>query len=151
MKIYFDYDRNAVEYSIKIFEYINNTYKENIIVNFNSGSKYPYPIIAEKMAKMILKDAGSLGILICGTGIGMSIVSNKVPGIYANACRTVAECSYFMEKDKGNLLCIGSNLTSTIEAMRIIDTFLTTKFDTSNQPRIDLINSIFQWESPNEI
>ena len=143
MKIYFDYDRNAVEYSIKIFEYIDNTYKGNMIVNFRSGSKYPYPIIAEQMARTILKDVNALGILICGTGIGMAIVSNKLPGIYANACRTVEECAYFRKKNKGNLLCIGANLTAISDAKKIIDTFLTTEFDASNQPRINLINSIF--------
>lgn len=143
MKIYFDYDRNAVEYSTKVFEYIDNTYKGNTIVNFKSGARYPYPIIAEQMARTILKDVDSLGILICGTGIGMAIVSNKLPGIYANTCRTVEECTYFREKNKGNVLCIGANLTAIKDSMKIIDTFLTTKFDETNQARINLIDSIF--------
>lgn len=88
-----------------------------------------YPNIAVRMAKTIQENPYSKGILICKTGIGMQIVSNKYKGVYANNCRDINECYYFRKCNNGNLLCLGTDFLTIQEAIDICCMFLKTEFD----------------------
>jgi len=93
----------------------------------DSDEKCDYPDYAYKVAKEVAKGK-SLGILICGTGIGMSIAANKVKGIRAALC-----CNEFMAKsarehNDANILCLGARVLEEKEALKIVDAFLGSDF-----------------------
>lgn len=139
--VFLDRDHNAIEFAESLYENLSKQYEISFL---RSSPDTPYPLVAQNMAGLILANPGSLGILICKTGIGMSIVSNKYKGIFANNCKSEEECFYFKSKNNGNVLCLGSKMISVTEAIKICKTFLSTEFDTQNQNRIDLIMQLFE-------
>jgi ribose 5-phosphate isomerase B len=84
-----------------------------------------YPDIALAVAKAAAKSK-SIGILICGTGIGMSIAANKVKGIRAAVCFDEYTAKMAREHNDANILCIGGRTTLVENAKKIVDTFLKT-------------------------
>ena len=71
---------------------------------------------------------GKKGILVCGSGFGMSISANRHKGIHAVVCRNTKDTEAARQHGDVNVLCIGSDFTSDVETIRIIDVFLNTKF-----------------------
>jgi len=140
MKVFLDYDHNATMLAEQLIPLL----MQNVnIICLDGRGMTPYPLIAKKMAETIIRYPESQGILICGTGIGMSIVANRVPGIYANCCRTINECSIFRRDNKGNILCLGAQFTSLYEAKKLVDVFLATKFCEEKKNRIEMIEELF--------
>lgn len=102
-----------------------------------------YPPIAAKAAKAVADDSADMGILICSTGIGISICANKVKGIRAALC-TDAHCAEMTRRhNNANILCLGGHVVTPEAAKRIVDTFLTTGFEGGrHQRRVDMITDI---------
>ena len=134
--IFLDRDHNAIEFAESLYANLSRKYEISFL---RSSPDLSYPLIAKKMADLILANPGSLGILICQTGIGMSIVSNKYKGVFANNCKSEEECFCFKSKNHGNVLCLGAKIISVAEAIKICNVFLSTEFDVRTQNRIDLI------------
>lgn len=102
-----------------------------------------YPEIALKVAKSITAGENELGILVCGTGIGMSIAANKVKGIRAAACSDHFSAKYTRLHNNANVLCLGGRVIGTGTAVELADTFVSTKFEGGrHQKRIDMITEI---------
>lgn len=142
MKIFLDYDHNA----ILLAEQLISLLSQNVHITCLDGRGLkPYPLIAKNMAETVIRFPGSKGILICGTGIGMSIVANKIPGIYAHCCRTVNECAVFCRYNKGNILCLGEQFTPVNVAKDLVDVFLSTKFCKEKESRIEMIERLFDY------
>ena len=95
-------------------------------VGTHNDESCDYPNIAQSLCKELLD--GRKGILICGSGFGMSISANRKVGVHAVTCRTVDEVEAARQHGDVNVLCIGSDFTSDVETIRIIDVFLNTKF-----------------------
>lgn len=142
MQIFLDYDRNATMLAVQLIPLLSQNV--NIICLDGRGLK-PYPLIAKNMAETVIRFPEARGILICGTGIGMSIVANKVPGIYAHCCRTANECAVFRRNNNGNILCLGEQFTSLKEAKELVDVFLSTKFCKEKENRIEMIEELFSY------
>ncbi|MDD5939604.1 MAG: ribose 5-phosphate isomerase B [Lachnospiraceae bacterium] len=87
-----------------------------------------YPDFAEEAAKAVAAGTCDRGIVICTTGIGVSIVANKVKGIRCGLCTGVTQARLTREHNDANMLAIGAGITGTNAAMDIVDTFLNTKF-----------------------
>lgn len=87
-----------------------------------------YPVYAKKVAQSIIDGESELGILICGTGIGMSMAANKVSGIRAAVCSDCFSAEKTREHNNANILCMGARVLGNELAFRIADTFLETKF-----------------------
>lgn len=136
MTIYLDRDHNAIEFTEEIYSKLSEIYNIDFI---RTDETVPYPVIAKSMAERVVRNSQSLGILVCKTGIGMSIVSNKVKGAYANNCKTVEECKNFKRCNMGNILCLGATSVTVEEAVNICKAFIDTDFNLVNLPRIDLI------------
>ncbi|MBS7006888.1 ribose 5-phosphate isomerase B [Anaerostipes sp.] len=92
-----------------------------------------YPVYAKAVAEGILKDEVKQGILICGTGIGISITANKIKGIRAALCGDTFSARATREHNNANILALGARVTGEGLALDIVDTFLETKF--SNDER----------------
>jgi ribose 5-phosphate isomerase B len=101
-----------------------------------------YPDIAKEVAKRVLSTK-SRGILVCGTGIGMSITANRFNGIRASHCTDTFTARMTRAHNDSNILCIGERVTGLGLALDIVDIWLETAFDGGrHQKRIDMIDKV---------
>ncbi len=100
-----------------------------------------YPVYARAVAQAVASGECERGILICGTGIGVSITANKVPGIRAALCGDCFSAEATRQHNDANILCMGARVTGEGLALKITDTFLDTPFsgDERHIRRISLI------------
>jgi len=96
--------------------------------NYREESTDDYPDFAVKVAEAVKDNKCEKGILICGTGIGMSIASNKVPRIRAALCCNTEMAKLSREHNDANILALGGRMTGEEEAKKIVDVWLKTKF-----------------------
>jgi len=94
-----------------------------------SEASCDYPDFAEIVAKEVASKNYDLGILICGTGIGISIAANKVPGIRAALCSDTFSAHACREHNNANILAMGARVVGTGIALDIVDTFLNAEFE----------------------
>jgi ribose 5-phosphate isomerase B len=83
-----------------------------------------YPLFGRKVAQVILENKHHVGVLICGTGIGMSISANRLPGIQAALCHTEYEARVAREHNHANILCLGARVVGEQVALSILQAFL---------------------------
>ncbi len=88
-----------------------------------------YPVYAKKVATLVAKDKASKGILVCGSGIGMSMAANKVKGIRAAVCESLYTAEMSRMHNDSNVLCLGARILSKKKALAIVDKWLHTKFE----------------------
>ncbi|MBZ4663928.1 MAG: ribose 5-phosphate isomerase [Caloramator sp.] len=102
-----------------------------------------YPDFAEKVAESIVKGEYDCGILVCGTGIGISIAANKVPGIRAAHCTDTFSAKAARQHNNANILALGERITGIGLALDIVDAYLEAEFEGGrHQRRIDKIAEI---------
>jgi len=102
-----------------------------------------YPEFAYKVGNAILKEEADMGILICGTGIGMSISANKIKGIRAALVHSKATAELSRLHNNANVLCLGSRVTKVDDALDLVETWLNTSFEGGrHEKRLDLINKL---------
>ncbi len=92
-----------------------------------------YPVFAKAAAEAVLDGSCDRGILICSTGIGISITANRYPGIRCALCHNVMTAELTRLHNNSNMLAMGAKVVSEEEAIKITDTFLDTEF--SNEER----------------
>ena len=102
-----------------------------------------YPVYAEAVCKTVTAGEADFGILICGTGIGMSMCANKVKGIRAAAVSDCFTAEATRRHNNANVLCLGERTVGPGLSLRIIDTFLSAPFDGGrHQTRIDMMMAL---------
>jgi ribose 5-phosphate isomerase B len=107
----------------------------------NSTDSVDYPIFAHEVAKNVLLNTGSIGVLICATGIGMSIAANRHRGIRAALCRGVKDVKLARHHNNANVLVIGATYSHPDEAVEMVKAFLATSFDGGrHEKRINLLD-----------
>jgi ribose 5-phosphate isomerase B len=94
-----------------------------------------YPPIAAAAAREVVEQKHEVGILICGTGIGMSIASSKVPGAIVGLCTNEYMAKMARAHNNANILCIGSRVIGVNLAYEIADAFLATPFEGGRHER----------------
>lgn len=110
---------------------------------FSAVNKVDYPDIAKELAEKVRDNAGSRGVLICGTGIGISIAANKVKGIRAANVHDITEARLSRMHNDANIVTIGQRTTGSETAKDIVDTFLSTEFEGGrHEARIAKITAI---------
>lgn len=92
-----------------------------------------YPVYAKKVANAIVEGECDRGILICGTGIGISIAANKVKGIRAALCHDTFSAQATREHNDANILAMGARVIGPGLALKIVDTFLETEFSNAER------------------
>lgn len=108
-----------------------------------SEESVDYPNIAKEVAKRIQSKECEQGILICRSGIGMSIVANKFKGIRCAKCNNEQEAKFSKMHNNSNVLALGADYVSTNEAICIVRSWIATQFEGGrHQERIDIINEI---------
>jgi len=128
MKVAIASDHAGFELKEKIKKYLEELGYKHKDFGTDSNDSVDYPDYALKVAGSIAKKESDMGILICSSGIGMSIVANKVPGIRAALCCTAEMARLSREHNDANVLTIGARLTEEKTAKEIVRVWLTTKF-----------------------
>lgn len=107
------------------------------------GKPVDYPVVAEKVCQSVLSGECEKGILICGTGIGMSIAANKFKGIRASLCSDSFSTRFTRLHNDANVMCMGARTLGAGLACELAEIFLTTGFEGGrHQRRVDLITEI---------
>lgn len=124
------------------------TKKEYKVIDL--GGKSPtdpddYPDFANAVGTKVSKNKSSLGVLICGTGVGICIAANKINGIRAALVYDHKIADLAIRHDAANILCLGARVTKTDEAIKITDIFLDSKFEKGRHLR--RVNKIKKIES----
>ena len=102
-----------------------------------------YPVYGEMTARAVANGECDRGILVCGTGIGMSIAANKVGGIRAALCMDSFCAEMTRRHNNANILCLGGRVTGPELALRIVEIFLNTPFDGGrHKTRVDMLDAI---------
>ena len=132
-------DHGGFSLKNKIIEYLKKLEYEVSDLGCFSLESCDYPVIAKEVAKAVL-NSKSRGILICGTGIGVSIVANRFDGIRASHCTDTFTARMTRMHNDSNILCLGERVTGTGLALDIVDVWLNTEFEGGrHQNRIDMI------------
>ncbi|HEX2947968.1 MAG TPA: ribose 5-phosphate isomerase B [Armatimonadota bacterium] len=133
MKIALGVDHAAFVYKDAIRAEVEAMGHEIVDCGTNSTESVDYPTIACGVAYAVRDGKADLGILLCGTGIGVSITANKVDGIRAALCHESYTAAMSREHNNANVLCIGARVVGLSLALEIIRTWLTTPW--SNNER----------------
>lgn len=115
------------------------------IVDFgtDSSESVDYPLYAEKVAKAVANKECELGVLLCGTGIGMAIAANKVKGIRAAVVSDLFSAKATREHNNANVLCMGGRVVSAEFASMLLTAWLEAEYQGGrHQRRIDQITQI---------
>lgn len=134
-------DHRGYDLKAKIIEHFKDI--KWIDVGTNSKERTDYPIYAKKVCNNILEKRSDLGILLCGSGIGVGIAANRFKGIYAGVCWN-AEIAIFAKADDNiNVLVLPADFMGPEQAFLSIKIWLETEFKNGHyQKRLDMIDSI---------
>lgn len=147
MKIAIGNDHVAVEMKQHIVKYLTEKGYELINFGTDSTDRCDYPVYAKKVADAVRNGDCELGILICGTGIGISLAANKVKGIRAAVCSEPYSARLTRQHNNANIIAFGARVIGTATAEMIVDEFLNAKYEGGrHQGRIDMISAIEQGE-----
>lgn len=109
----------------------------------HAGEPADYPDIAEAVARTVARGDASMGVLVCGTGIGVSIAANKIAGVRAAVCRSGYEARMARLHNDANVLCLGERVTGPGLVEDILDEWLDTSFEGGrHQRRVDKIRRL---------
>jgi ribose 5-phosphate isomerase B len=133
MKIAIGTDHAGVDHKEKLKELAASLGHEVTDMGTYSGESVDYPDFGEKVGLAVCKKEADLGILMCGTGIGISMAANKVRGIRAAVCWSEETARLAREHNNANVLCMGARFISIEDSVRIARVFLETPF--SNEER----------------
>lgn len=138
-KIVFGADHAGYAYKNALIEIFEKIGYECVDVGTNSDASVDYPEYAGKVCREVQSGA-DFGILVCGTGIGMSIAANKYHGIRAALCGDTVSAKFTRLHNNANVLCLGARIIGISSAEEIAKIFITTPFEGGrHQRRIDML------------
>lgn len=129
MKISLGCDHGGFNLKEKIKRYLIDKGYEVIDKGTHSLDSVDYPKYGQLVANSVVNKESDLGIIFCGTGIGISIAANKIKGIRAALCSNTTMARLSRQHNDANILALGERITGEILAIDIVDTFINTKFE----------------------
>ncbi len=142
-KIAIGNDHTAVAMKNHIMKYLEE--KGYDIINFGTDSeeRTDYPIYGKRVADSVQSGECSLGILICGTGVGISLAANKVKGIRAVVCSEPYSAKLSRQHNNANIVAFGARVIGLATAEMIVDEFLNAEYEGGrHQKRVEMIGKI---------
>ena len=129
MRIAIGCDHGGIVLKPAVVEYLRE--KGHEVVDFGSfdNERVDYPVYAEKVARAVASGDCAKGVLLCGTGIGMSIAANKVKGIRAAVLSDEFSAAACSANNDANILCLGGRVVSPEKAVKLTDLWLSTPFE----------------------
>lgn len=143
MKIVIGCDHAAYELKEEVKQKLLNEGHEILDVGTDSAESVDYPIYGHAVGRAVATGEAERGIAICGSGIGISIACNKVPGIRAALCTSVEMAEMCRRHNNANVICMGARMISRELAFDMIDTWMTTGFEGGkHERRINMLDDI---------
>jgi ribose 5-phosphate isomerase B len=140
MKIVLASDHGGFELKEKIRFYLEEKNHTIIDKGIKKMESVDYPEYGKAVGNAVVNNEGELGIVVCGTGIGISIATNKVKGVRCALCHDITTARLSREHNNANVLALGGRILGDVLALEIVDTFLSTNFEGGrHQTRIDKI------------
>lgn len=143
MKIAIGNDHAALELKNHIVDYLVKEGHEVVNFGTDTPASTDYPIYGARVAHAVANGECERGIVICGTGIGISISANKVRGIRCALCSEPVSAKLTRQHNDANVLAMGARIIGPAMAEEIVHTFLTTEFEGGRHSRrVDLITKL---------
>lgn len=129
MKYFLGTDHAGIKVRDFIVEYFSKKGIELVDLSPKSEERVDYPDFAKKVCEQVLKIPNSRGILVCGSGIGMSISANRFKGIRAGLCTDAYMAKMTRAHNDANVLCMGERISGLGEIESILEAFISTEFE----------------------
>ena len=143
MKIAIGNDHAAVELKFIIKEHLEAKGHEVVNMGANTTESVDYPAIGESVGRAVASGEVDCGVLICGTGVGISIAANKVKGVRACVCSEPYTAKLSKMHNNSNIIAFGARVVGTATAETIVDAFLNAEFEGGRHARrVDMITAI---------
>ena len=149
MKLVIGNDHAAVEMKKEIIKHLEEKGHEVINVGTDSNESFDYAISALKAAKMVASGEVEGGILICGTGVGISLAANKVKGIRCGACSEPITARLTKQHNNTNMIAFGERIVGVEVAKAIVDAWIEADFEGGRHER--RVNQIMEIEETQEL
>jgi ribose 5-phosphate isomerase B len=128
-------DHAAVEFKAEIIRLLAARDETYLDLGTFDDTSVDYPDVAHRLVEEMTAGRADRGILICGTGIGMSMTANRHPGIRAALCHDAYTAQMARRHNDANVLCMGARVVGAGVAAQIVEVFLTTEFDGGRHSR----------------
>jgi ribose 5-phosphate isomerase B len=143
MRIGIGNDHTALELKAEIIEFLKENGHEVVDYGTKEAGSCDYPVYGEIVARAVVAGEVERGILICGTGLGISLAANKVKGIRAAVCSEPYTAKMSRAHNDCQVLAFGARIVGAELAKMIVDVWLNTEFEGGrHQRRVDMINAV---------
>lgn len=143
MKVAFGNDHTAVDLKMEVMEYVKGLGHEVVNLGTDSQESCHYPVYGEKVARAVAAGEAECGVLICGTGVGISLAANKVKGIRCGVCSDTTTAHLIKEHNNANIIALGARIVGNEQAKDIVKSYLEAEFmGGRHQTRVDMIHEI---------
>ena len=144
MKYFIAADHAGIDIKAYVKELFEKKGHEVVDLGPNTKDRVDYPDFAAKVCQEVLSNEGSKGILICGSGIGMSMAANKFDGIRAALCHNEYSAQMAREHNNANIICLGERVSGYGMIEAIVDSWLNSSFEGGrHEGRVEKINNLF--------
>lgn len=141
MRIALASDHGGYELKEMIAGFLMGTGHEVIDLGTDSSESVDYPEFGRKCGQAVVDGEAERGIVVCGTGIGISIAANKVKGVRCGLCTSVEMAELTRKHNDANVLALGGRILAAEVALEIVNAFLNTEFEGGrHQRRVDMLN-----------
>ncbi|MEE1038027.1 MAG: ribose 5-phosphate isomerase B [Eubacterium sp.] len=141
MKIAIACDHGGYELKEMVAGFLMGTGHQVIDLGTDSAESVDYPEYGRKCGLAVVEGEADRGIVVCGTGIGISIAANKVKGVRCGLCTSVEMAELTRKHNDANVLALGGRILAAEEALNIVNAFLNTEFEGGrHQRRVDMLN-----------
>ena len=142
MKIAFGCDHRGYILKDAILAHLRENGHEVVDMGTDSTERVDYPVYGEKVGRAVASGECALGIVVCGTGFGISLAANRIPGIRCVNASEEYTVKLSRHHNNSNVLSLGARVIGTEKAISLMDVFLTEEFDGGrHQRRIDMVDS----------
>jgi ribose 5-phosphate isomerase B len=143
LKIAIDCDDAAIDLKNVVYEFLKSSGVNIVDLNYGEGKTAMYPEIGYNLALKIKNGEYDHGILICGTGLGMAIIANKVEGVYAGVCHDIYSAERLKKSNNAQVLTMGARVIGAELAKMIVEAWFNSKFSGGrSQPKVDQIREL---------
>ena len=143
MKLVIGNDHVAVDMKNEIKQYLESRGIEVTDIGTNSTERFNYPVSGYRAARMVADGKADGGVLICGTGVGISLAANKVHGIRACVCSDPYTARLSKQHNNTNIIAFGTRVIGPETAKMIVDEWLNAEYEGGrHQIRVDMIHEI---------
>jgi ribose 5-phosphate isomerase B len=147
MKLVISSDHAGFALKEEVCAYLSKQGHEVVDLGAYNAEPSDYPDFAERVGEAINAGEAKKGILICGSGVGVCVAANKIPGIRAGMCQETYSAHQGVEHDDMNVVVLGSRIIGTAVAFEVVDAFIKAKFEITEERFVRRFNKVMAIEA----